>query len=43
MSHSDDKYVDREATKAPELGYSVVNMTWSRELGAFADRWLLFK
>jgi len=43
MTHSDDKYVDREAPKAPELGYSVVNMTWSREAGAFADRWLLFK
>jgi len=43
MTHSDDKYVDREAPKAPELGYSVVNMTWAREVWAFDDRWLLFK
>jgi hypothetical protein len=43
MSQSDDKYVGGESPKTPELGYSRFNMTWSRELGVFADRWLLFK
>ena len=43
MTHSDDKYVDREEPKAPELGYSVVKMTRPREVWVFDYRWLLFK